>query len=1152
MSIKIKGVVSTSLATLTMLSTVLSLAGFAAMPIAASAVAPADYGLKEGDTISAVGSQDPDIYIVNDWGYKRLFVNPAIFTLYGHLSWAGVKSVSAATRDAFGTSGLFRNCETGDQKVYGLEVISEDVANLRWVNTTGAQAVADDPNFFKKVFCINSAEKALYGTGADYTSVNQIPAYTRGVTPVVTGNVTVSLASDNPAASTLIETQAAADLAHFTFTGSGTVTNLVLNRIGVSSDTTLSNVYLYEGTKRLTDAATVSSGKITFSDTAGLFTVSGSKTISIKGTVADTTTGQTIGVQLITVNTDTVSLSGNLHTIATDPTDFGTIAVGVPTPTAANATLDPQKDYALWQSTVTIANHDALLKSIQFRIVGSVATGDIQNLRLYVDGAQVGSTISQVNMGSPDNGYVVFNFGSGTTLKTGSRIMKVVVDIIGGSTKTVSLSLRQKPDFYAIESQYGASILPSGTFPAAAPTTSTHTIASGSLTITKASDSAAGDVIDDSSAVSLVKYKFEAFGESLKIENLRASFTSSKAATTSLRNGAVYADGVQIGSVAHLCEDSVTTTASCSSGVGYREYSLGSSLVVVPGTPRYVEIKADIYDNTGTENTAAGDTIAAQFAIGSSNVQRLVSLDYFNSAAATAGNTLTIKTGSFAAAKDTAYSSQTMVSPQSAYKLGAFTLTAASSEDISVSTLATSNMTGTGNFDGADDLTNLFLKVYDNNGALVTQTTPKSTVSSTASNSFQVSFTIPKTKTYKVEVYANVGSGADSGTMNAYLEADGLTVNSATAVYATAVAGQTITASTASLNLSNGASPASSMVVGGTRKAVYVFTLQPQYDSFTLEEANFRIASTSGTLLASQSGAVAMAYLMDGTNQIGSSPLSQISSGAFEMTGLSLPITSAGGTKTLTLQLDFANVGVNANDTGGVVKMQLTHLKYRDSNGTVTSSTLSPASYQGNSMYLYKAYPSFANLALPSTVLAGGTQTLFKTTLSAVGNAIVWRKLAFTVNVSDTPTVTSWKLYEDGVDITDLATVTSGSAATGIGATGEYEFSNAAGSVAASQTGHIKMVFATERSVPANSSVTLELKATIGGTNTAGDYVSTKIANPHGSTPDAQDDFDAVVTANDATFGWSDSSAATHSGTTDDWMGDGLVKSINATQTLYQ
>ncbi len=45
---------------------------FALAPLTASAAVPSDYGLKEGDMISATGSNDPDVYIVNSYGYKRL------------------------------------------------------------------------------------------------------------------------------------------------------------------------------------------------------------------------------------------------------------------------------------------------------------------------------------------------------------------------------------------------------------------------------------------------------------------------------------------------------------------------------------------------------------------------------------------------------------------------------------------------------------------------------------------------------------------------------------------------------------------------------------------------------------------------------------------------------------------------------------------------------------------------------------------------------------------------------------------------------------------------------------------------------------------------------------------------------------------------
>ncbi|MEK7582765.1 MAG: hypothetical protein AAB452_02820 [Patescibacteria group bacterium] len=137
-------------------------------------------GLSDGNTISAVGSGNPDIYIVNDWGYKRLFLNPVIFSFYGHLGgFAQVKNVVSSTGIILVTSGLFRNCETNDPKVYGIETTGEDAGILHWVNVSGAQAVADDPDFFKKVFCINSNEFNWYAKGSDYTSINQVPIYTR-------------------------------------------------------------------------------------------------------------------------------------------------------------------------------------------------------------------------------------------------------------------------------------------------------------------------------------------------------------------------------------------------------------------------------------------------------------------------------------------------------------------------------------------------------------------------------------------------------------------------------------------------------------------------------------------------------------------------------------------------------------------------------------------------------------------------------------------------------------------------------------------------------------------------------------------------------------------------------------------------------------
>ena len=114
------------------------------------------YDLKEQDLIQAEG--DHNIYILNSAGYKRLYLNPIIFGYYGDDLWARVKIVSPEVRDAFPTSYLFRNCETGEPKVYGANITGEDTGELHWLNISGTQALGEDGHFFKKVFCINSAE----------------------------------------------------------------------------------------------------------------------------------------------------------------------------------------------------------------------------------------------------------------------------------------------------------------------------------------------------------------------------------------------------------------------------------------------------------------------------------------------------------------------------------------------------------------------------------------------------------------------------------------------------------------------------------------------------------------------------------------------------------------------------------------------------------------------------------------------------------------------------------------------------------------------------------------------------------------------------------------------------------------------------------
>lgn len=129
---------------------------------------PEDYGLKEGDLIRAQG--DFDIFIINQNGYKRLFLNPTIFNMYGHLTggWNAVKTVTIATRDAFITSTHYRYVDS--PKVYHLNVTGEDTGTLHWINMTAENFLAQGGKG-EAVFTINKSEFDWYSKGADKTSL---------------------------------------------------------------------------------------------------------------------------------------------------------------------------------------------------------------------------------------------------------------------------------------------------------------------------------------------------------------------------------------------------------------------------------------------------------------------------------------------------------------------------------------------------------------------------------------------------------------------------------------------------------------------------------------------------------------------------------------------------------------------------------------------------------------------------------------------------------------------------------------------------------------------------------------------------------------------------------------------------------------------
>ncbi len=930
--------------------------------------------------------------------------------------------------------------------------------------------------------------------------------------------LTVSLAEGAPVSGTIVAGQATADLVRFLFTNGDAsevkVTKLVLKRIGVSGDDTLENVYLFDGSVRITDAASVSQNTVTFANTAGLFSISakGTKNINVKADIKTGTSGQTIGIQVagaadVVSNASAIGgnypISGNLMTIAT-ATLAGADFTGATLPTTAN--IDPAVDVLAWQRTLNVSNRDIYLNRIAFREIGSVNYSDLKNFRLYVDGTQVGATVETLD----SNGYVTFTPAGSYKLATGSRVIKVLADVVGGSSRNFSFSLRNVADIDLVDSSYNVNVRPSVAGAAFVSITSgTQGINAGAITVQKASDSPSGNVINNGSDVVLAKYTLTAYGEPVKIETLKAGFTytdnsGGENAAATLRNGKLMANSAQVGSTATLVSAGTTFT---------------TNLTVTPGAPVTLEIRADIYDNDGTGAIDNTDTIKANLIAGTSNAQGTNSLNLINVPSANnEANTLTVATGAITLAKTSSYVNQSLTVPQTAYKLGSFILTGNTTEDVNINTLQV-------NFTGADAWTVTGLSdVYLKYGA--NTTTIKSTVGATG-NTWSVNYTIAKNTNVTIEVYANIAStvynGGAADTMITSLLVVGTTASSGQTVNTNnglVLAGQTMTATVGAIASALDAStPTAKIVAGNTTQDAAVFKFTTTNDSYTLTQIVVKVVD------ATAASTIQNVILKDGATTIGTAPISGTSA---TFSGLTVPV-AANTSKALTIALQLGSIGVGAGASGANIQVTLDSFKANNSQGVETVDLTDRAA---NVTYAYKAIPTISNVGLPSTALLTGTVTLSKFTIVNTGNTIGWKKLIFTVNktggAAGDPAISNAKIY-------DYDTNTEISGAVTITTLGEL---NTAGAIA--------FVATAEQQV--SGTKTFVLKADVAGSLVTGDNVNTNITQPSGYV--APDTY-ANVALTAASLAWTDQSAASHSETTTDWNNGYLVKNLPTdSQTL--
>lgn len=769
------------------------------------------------------------------------------------------------------------------------------------------------------------------------------PSPTESPLPTAAG-LTVAVASDNPAAATIISdgtqnvagSQALIPALKLNFStpagSSAKVTTLKLKRLGVSTDTDIPNAYLYDGDTKLAEMTSLSSGVMTFSDAAGLFTVSGSKAITVKFDLEkNSSSGKTVGLgvnAVADVVTDatavngTFPINGNLMTVAT-VTDFGRLQMT----TSTNAvTVDPGTNgFEAFRFTLAASNQKIDVYSFKFRQIGSIAVGDIANVKLSTGGTQLGSTAASLT----SDGYVTFDMSSapyqipsGTT-----KTFSLTIDIVKGSTRTIQFSLSKSSDLVVKDNNYAVSVAPDagtiGTW--SAQDSQQVSVNSGNITISRRTDSPSGNIALSKTNVTLAKFDAKATGENVKVTSLVYRIT----ATTDwedLKNAQVLIDGVQRG----------TTQVTVASDT---DYTVTTNYTFPAGETKTIEIRADIVAASASGAAlAANDTLTALLVASTSvvNAERQVSLTNFAFPSSNQnGNSLTISSSALSSEKNISVGNIQAVYGSTNVILGSYVITAGAAEGIDVNKFvfqdsttgdATSTASDTGSLGAA--FTNL--KLYKGTTQLGSTLIPNTSDAVGTDYTFNLSpvLSLAAGESVVVDLKGDVlASGVvtwSNGDESSLLTVEGSgKVTGNTVTDSDGAGGQTISLSTAGdiALAKDSSSPGTKMVsLGDTDVVLGIWRVRQvnSVEALTLTQAYI----FNGTGSATSSSNIKNLKLTCGSDAFGETKSALVpnsaASGYYTTFSGSCTIP-AGGYKLLTLKGDLVAYSSGAYPTGGTI-----------------------------------------------------------------------------------------------------------------------------------------------------------------------------------------------------------------------------------------
>jgi len=917
--------------------------------------------------------------------------------------------------------------------------------------------------------------------------------------PAQTGSVSATVASDTPASGALIGSQATADLLHVNFSGTGTVTSVTLQRSGISTQNTLSNVYLYDGATRLTDGYSFNvNGSLTMNGLS--IPVNGTHVISVKAdTAAYDATASSVAVTLtgFTANGTTASANatGNLMMIVP-----GSAASAYMTTNNAAATANVNagtSQYTLWSDSVQVNTRTIQLKGMNFKMIGSAPTNALSNIKLFIDGVDAGSvaTISSIQ----GSNYAMFNFASPISLATGSHTIDIRADIVAGAYRTIQLSVQQAADVTLYDPQVGVNIAiqasSTATFVADSGTTVSILAGSSTVVIDPTFASATNITAGATNAV-IGKYVIHGYGEDVKVSSLQVTPAITVACTTGttysiaslgtatgdcdaglgyatgngLQNVTLYLNGSQVGSSQNFVASTLT-------------FQLGSQMIIPAGQDSILEIKADLQTSSNIAYTAGTVAVTLEGAL--SNAQGQSSSEVISVPTADQVTTgLTIESASLIVAPSPSFAA-TSVSPNTVgAKIGSYIVqNNSTSESVQLTSLLVKILDTDGTALGtAPAITNFSaLRTSDTTGSGATPIQP------TGSDTFSVNDVLAPGASITIDIFANTASDNSSSFITKLTVAS---IGVSSHIVDSNANGEQ-TGVTITLGVGSIAQP--TLVTSTTTPAQYIASGNPA-PGVAQSQATFNFISTTSAATINELRFTVSSAVSNTVTRIcvGTACTTPVS-GTATLTGLNLAVPISGGL-TQNVGISYAPVGTSGIAPGTTTVVGLSYVKYTSGGSTKTLSSSATAGINTLLSPVPVNAPSTAGVytlvgSVPTVTVGTGTSTLtIGGGLNKIGSvtvkadaqgAVKVRQIVFALAssgfdgsghaITDTPGTTPFlTLAGQSTQITgNYCDIVAGSVSTG--------------TITCELGGSGNTTYANDFLVPAGQSQTFDLYAAVGG-----------------------------------------------------------------------